>query len=300
MTRVRVVRTVLPVLGAAVVMGAWALPTGAQVQAPPSDAPAGSPPDRRVIDDNPCIGRRAAELRCPDLVMRRPYGLYTDRLTKAGHTVLRAGNVIDSIGAGPAELRGRRVSSRYMDARQRIHRRGGGILSIDTGAQLEFKFAHQQRYWWKFHDAAHFELWRLDSRGRRTVLVRTGPKVAYCLRDLSRTRPKLRHSPRRAVYPACSTETRARTATVGTSPGWADIYPPAYPEQWIDVTGLHGCFAYVHIADPENGIYESDEDNNEAQTIVHLPFRAGDARRGCVGKDRGRGFDARRDYAGPG
>ena len=30
--------------------------------------------------------------------MRRPYGLYTDRLTKAGHTVLRAGNVIDSVG----------------------------------------------------------------------------------------------------------------------------------------------------------------------------------------------------------
>jgi hypothetical protein len=208
--------------------------------------------------------------------------------------------VIDSVGRGPAELRGLRVSSRYMEAHQRIHQRRGGILSIDTGAQLEFKFAHQQRYWWKFHDAARFELWRLDSRGRRTVLVRTGPKVAYCLRDLSRTRPKLSHSPRRAVYPACSTNSSARSATVGTSPGWADIYPPAYPEQWIDVTGLQGCFAYVHIADPENGIYESDEDNNEAQTIVRLPFRAGDVRRGCVGNDRGRGFDARRDYAGPG
>ena len=43
------------------------------------------------------------------------------------------------------------------------------------------------------------------------------------------------------------------------------------------MTGLHGCFAYVHTADPENGIYESDEDNNEAQVIVRLPFRAGRA-----------------------
>jgi hypothetical protein len=84
--------------------------------------------------------------------------------------------------------------------------------------------------------------------------------------------------------------------TLGTSIGWADIYPPAYPEQWIDVTGLRGCFAYVHIADPENGIYESDEDNNEAQVIVRLPFRAGERRRGCRGRDRGRSFDPNRRY----
>jgi Lysyl oxidase len=298
MGRVRVVRTALPVVAAAVVLGAGALPAGGQVTAPP-EPPPGSPPDREPVDENPCIGPQAAQLRCPDFVMRRPYGLYTDRLTKAGSTVLRAGNVIDSIGAGPAELRGRRVSRRFMDARQRIHRRDGGIRSIDTNARLEFKFAHQQRYWWKFHDAARFELWRVDSRGRRTVKVRTGPKVAYCLRDLTRTRPTVRRSPRRRVYPACSTNPRAQSVIVGTSPGWADIYPPAYPEQWIDVTGLRGCFAYVHIADPENGIYESNEDNNEAQAIVRLPFRADRRRSGCSGEDRGRGFDPRGDYYSP-
>ena len=202
--------------------------------------------------------------------MRRPYGLYTDRLTKAGSTVLRAGNVIDSVGAGPVELRGERATLRTMQAYQRIHTRAGGIVSVDTDARLQFKFAHQQRYWWKFYDAARFELWRVDSSGRRTVRVRTGPKVAYCLRDLTRTRPRLPRSPRRPVYPACSTNPKKESVTLGTSPGWADIYPPAYPEQWIDVTGLRGCFAYVHIADPENGIYESNEDNNEAQTIVRL------------------------------
>jgi hypothetical protein len=56
------------------------------------------------------------------------------------------------------------------------------------------------------------------------------------------------------------------------------------------VTGLRGCFAYVHIADPENGIYESNEDNNEAQVIVRLPFERGRARRGCEGRDRGRRY----------
>ena len=261
----------------------------AQVEVPP-----GSPPDRKAVDENPCIGPDAARLRCPDLVMRRPYGLYTDTLTKAGATVLRAGNVIDSVGRGPAELFGTRSGGRFMDAVQRIYRAGGGRLSVDTGARLEFKFAHQQRYWWKFHEAARFELWRVDGDGRRTVRVRTGPKVAYCLRDLTRTRGKLRRSPRGRVYPACSTSRRARHVTLGTSIGWADIYPPAYPEQWIDVTGLRGCFAYVHIADPENGIYESDEDNNEAQTIVRLPFGSERRKGDCRGRDVGRSFDPRR------
>ncbi len=183
-----------------------------------------------------------------------------------------------------------------MQAYQRIHTRSGGLLSIDTNALLEFKFAHQQRYWWKFHDAARFELWSVDSFGRRIERVRTGPKVAYCLRDLTRTRPYLLHSPRRAVYPACSKKKTAASVRLGTSPGWADIYPPAYPEQWIDVTGLRGCFAYVHIADPENGIYESNEDNNEAQVIVRLPFREKHRREGCTGDDVGRGFDPRDDY----
>jgi Lysyl oxidase len=247
-------------------------------------------------EPNPCVGPEARLLRCPDLVMRRPYGLYADTLTRARHVLLRAGNVIDSIGIGPAELHGVRTSRRYMRAYQRIYARNGGRIDVNTGAQLEFKFAHQHRYWWKFEDAARFELWRVDSGGRRTRRVRTGPKIAYCLRDLTQTRPGLRASPGRRIYPACSTDPDRRRARVGTSPGWADVYPPAYPEQWIDVTGLRGCFAYVHRADPKNGIYESNEDNNLAQAIVRLPFRDGNRRGGCPGRDRGRGFDPNRYY----
>ena len=59
-------------------------------------------------DPNPCFAPVAANLRCPDLVMRRPYGLRVDRQTRRGRSLLRAGNSIDSLGAGPAELRGRR------------------------------------------------------------------------------------------------------------------------------------------------------------------------------------------------
>ena len=59
-----------------------------------------------ATDPNPCLEPIAANLLCPDLVMRRPFGLYAQR--RGRRTVLRAGNSIDSVGDGPAELRGRR------------------------------------------------------------------------------------------------------------------------------------------------------------------------------------------------
>jgi hypothetical protein len=247
--------------------------------------------------NNPCLGPQAASLRCPDLVMRRPFGLYVDVTTHPRRVLLRAGNSLDNIGAGPAELFGRRTSRWFMRAHQRIYKRGGGRIGVGTGARLQFKLAHEHRYWWKFLHAAEFQLWRLDRQGTPTRLVQRGPKVAYCLRDLSRTRPGRRGSPRRLVYPACSTNPLARTDTLGTSVGWSDIYPASYPEQWIDVTGLRGCFAYRQIADPRNGLWESNEHNNSAQVVVRLPLRPGHSwRGGCRGSDVGAGPP----YARPG
>ena len=76
--------------------------------------------------------------------------------------------------------------------------------------------------------------------------------------------------------------------TLGTSVGWSDVYPSTYHEQWINVNGRRGCFAYVHVADPKNGIYESNEDNNEGETIVRLPWR-GSGLRGCPDGEPHRG-----------
>jgi Lysyl oxidase len=220
--------------------------------------------------------------------MDRPWGMYMDRST--GRSLLRAGNAIESIGKGPVELHGVRSSRVFMRARQRIYLRRGGYITLRTGARLRFKFAHLSRFWWKFFHAASFELWRVDHQGNRIDRVRAGPKVSYCLRDLAHTRPWLARTPGAAHYPACSNDSGLQRDTLGTSVGWADVYPPSYPEQWIDVTGLRGCFAYVHTADPKNGVYEADEHNNRSQVIVRLPFNSSDRRGGCPGRDRGRPY----------
>jgi hypothetical protein len=58
---------------------------------------------------------------------------------------------------------------------------------------------------------------------------------------------------------------------LGTSVGWSDVYPYEYPQQWIDVTGLRGRFAYVHVADPNSLLIERNDRNNLSETYVALP-----------------------------
>ena len=141
--------------------------------------------------------------------------------------------------------------------------------------------------YWKFRDAARFELWRLDpATGRRLELVRSSPKLYYCYRDLRRVarltdgRP-YPGSPRSRQFGACSTTRGIDRVTLGTSVGWADIYPWRYPQNWIDVTGRRGCFAYVHIADPRDHFRELDETNNASSVTIRLPWR-GPSATGCA------------------
>jgi hypothetical protein len=234
------------------------------------------PPQRASAADepNPCTIQTG--LRCPDIQMGVPAHLYLDRYE--GRTVLRAENNLKSRGKGPVMLRGTRTGARTMSARQHIYRFDGSRLIARTGAQLYFKHIPGQGHYWKWADAARFELWSVDDAGHRKDLVRTGPKVVYCLRDLKRT-SAVPGSPRSRVFPACNKDSRKRHVTLGTSVGWSDVYPSQYYQQWIDVTGLRGCFAYVHRADPKNGVWETNEGNNDAQRIVRLPWRG--SARGC-------------------
>jgi hypothetical protein len=219
--------------------------------------------------ENPCLGPDAAELLCPNLRMRPPSNLFVSR-TRSGRRLLHGTNSIDSRGEGPAELRGKRNGRHYMVADQRIHLRGGGRRTVKTPAFLGFKHIPGQGGYWKFKDAALFEIWTLDSQNRPVEKVRSGPKLYYCLRDLVRT-SSMSRSPRRRVYPGCNQNRRINAVTLGTSVGWSDVYPSSYHEQYIDVSGLRGRYGFVHVADPKNGIWENDEDDNAGMTIVSLP-----------------------------
>jgi hypothetical protein len=225
---------------------------------------------------NPCASPTAKALRCPNLRIGPPEEIYVQH--SGGRTLLRATSDVRSRGLGPVELHGKRDGWRRMSVRQRIYRKDGGHIDVPTQASLRFTNvgAYFGGGYWKVHQLAHFELWKVDGHRRLLRRVRSGPKLNYCLRDLERTRPGKR-SPQVRHYPACNQNPYEDRVTLGTSVGWSDIYPAGYDKQWIPAGGLRGCFAFVMKVDPNSLIYESDEQDNTSMRLVHLPYRGSGA-----------------------
>ena len=186
--------------------------------------------------------------------------------------LLRATSDVRSRGRGPMELRGRRNGWRTMrptsgstgSAAATSRPRRATLRFTDVGADFGGSY-------WKVHQLARFELRRVAPTGTLGAGVRTGPKLNYCLRDLERTRPG-RRSPRIAHYP------RLQPGPV-PQPGHArhlgrlvGHLPADYDQQWIDVTGLRGCFAFVMTVDPSDLLFESNERDNTSRRLVRLPF----------------------------
>ncbi|HSS32933.1 MAG TPA: hypothetical protein VLL27_06585 [Solirubrobacterales bacterium] len=222
--------------------------------------------------ENPCLGKERHELRCPNLRIGPPTELYT-QYGGNGRVLLRATSDVRSRGLGPMELHGSRNGWRTMRVNQRIYRKNGGHIDVRTDATL--RFTNVGAYWggsyWKVHELARFELRQVEADGSLGPVVRVGPKLNYCLRDLERTRPEAR-SPSSRHYPGCNQNPYRNRVTLGTSVGWSDIYPAPYDKQYIQVGGLRGCFAFEMIVDPEHLLYESNENDNTSRRLLRLPF----------------------------
>jgi hypothetical protein len=256
------VRARSTLLGAALLLAAFAIPPAALAPAAPGADSA----------ENPCLGKERQLLRCPNLRIGPPTELYT-QYAGGGRVLLRATSDVRSRGLGPMELHGRRNGWRTMRVNQRIYRKDGGHIDLRTDATL--RFTTVGAYWggsyWKVHELARFELRRVEPDGSLGPVVRVGPKLNYCLRDLELTRPGAR-SPSSRHYPGCNQNPYRNRVTLGTSVGWSDIYPAPYDKQWIQVGGLRGCFAFEMIVDPQHLLYESNEDDNSSRRLLRLPF----------------------------
>ncbi|WCB92564.1 hypothetical protein DSM104299_01260 [Baekduia alba] len=231
----------------------------------------GEPP----ADTNPCDDP-ILTLECPNLRMAPPSDLHVRKVGKVVR--LLATNRIVNVGAGPLELRTphrgnpRTTSYRFASATQVVRSRSGAPVFFPLAGWIYWKAIPGQGHYWKFWRAARFELWTLDPDGARAKLQRTGPKLSYCFRDLKRVRTFAR-SPKHRAYPACSQSFGRKELRLGVSPGWADIYPSTYDDNWISVTGLRGCFAFVHRADPLGDLVEEREDDNIGERVIQLPPR---------------------------
>lgn len=221
---------------------------------------------------NPCEGPEAQQLLCPNLRIGPPSDLYVDYY--GGKVRLHATSDVRSRGKGPMELRGHRDGPRSMRTVQRIYKAGGGFINVRTEATLHFTDVgyYFGGSYWKVHQLARFELRRATPGGAaHGPVVRTSPKLNYCLRDLERTRPGKR-SPAAPHYPGCNQDRSIKRDVLGTSVGWSDIYPADYDKQWIDVTDLRGCFVFSMTVDPKHHLFESNENDNESHRLLRLPY----------------------------
>jgi Lysyl oxidase len=220
---------------------------------------------------NPCEGPRTQRLLCPDLRIGPPSEMYVS--SYGGRVLLHATSDVRSRGRGPIEVHGKRNGPKSMKVTQRIYKVGGGHITVRTGASLHFTDvgSYFGGSYWKVHQLASFELRPVLGDGSLGEVVRTSPKLNYCLRDLERTRPGKR-SPSHAFYPSCNQDPRIKRDTLGTSVGWSDIYPADYDKQYINVSGLRGCFAFTMTVDPKHHLFESNEHDNSSHRRIALPY----------------------------
>jgi len=234
-------------------------------------AAATAPGQAAAKSEDPCQGPEAHRLLCPNLRIGPPSEIYAQ--LAGGRVLLRATSDVRSRGRGPIELRGTRNGFKSMRVNQRIYRAGGGHIDVRTDASLHFTDVGYRfgGSYWKVHGLARFELRRAKPDGTLGRVVRVGPKLNYCLRDLERTRPG-RRSPATFHYPGCNQNPYQSHDVLGTSVGWSDIYPADYDKQFVNATGLHGCFAFVMTVDPAELLFESNEHDNTSRRLLRLPF----------------------------
>lgn len=115
---------------------------------------------------------------------------------------------------------------------------------------------------WHFEQFASYEL-RLPDTGE---VVASTSKVGFCLVDYFPFAPTLPGHPSDDYYGTCSAD-----ATEGISVGWADTYLSNVPGQAIDISQLSdGDYCLAVTGDPADIVRETNESNNEAQTLITL------------------------------
>ncbi|MGH2709658.1 MAG: lysyl oxidase family protein [Actinomycetota bacterium] len=135
---------------------------------------------------------------------------------------------------------------------------------------------HEAHTHYHFEDYALYELRRFRANGEPDMspggLAAPGFKASFCLIDYDQDRPpdspiyELPHP----LYLTCTGS--FGVGVQGISPGWKDTYDSSLPGQQIPIAGVPRGqdYALVITADPENQLWETNEEDNVAWSKVRL------------------------------
>jgi hypothetical protein len=121
---------------------------------------------------------------------------------------------------------------------------------------------------WHVHMGASYWLTRPDS----TDILRRYEKVGFCFFDQAPLTRQPSTAPAHPRFPKTGCNNRdALEFTMGLSPGWADPYPWALPDQRLLLTGLRdGVYRLWATADPGGWFKETVETNNDTWVDLRL------------------------------
>ena len=212
-------------------------PAGSR-RCPQGRARPGREPLRRARGEGSCSARTCGSRRRSEIYVR-----HVRRPRAAARDQRRAA----AAASGPMELRGRRNGWRSMQrqpadlqgGRRPHHRPHRGDAALHLRRHL------LRRLLLEGPPARPASSSAGSAPTERLGAGRPHQPEAQLLPARPRADPRRAPLARRAgIYPGCNQDPYIDRVTLGTSVGWSDIYPAAYHQQWIDVGGLRGCFAY--------------------------------------------------------
>jgi len=159
-----------------------------------------------------------------------------------------------------ADSRGRwRISQRFDEAD------GSTSEAVTNGDVVWGGHGHDH---WHVHLGASYWLTRPDS----SEVLRSYDKVGFCFFDQRPLVTQPSTAPTHPQFPksACNGHD-ALEFTMGLSPGWADPYPWALPDQRLLLTGLDdGVYRLWAAADPGRWFKETNETNNTTWVDIRV------------------------------
>jgi len=172
--------------------------------------------------------------KLPDLRMAPLFNLYVST-TPNGKKRLRYGTLVQNVGDGAFEVRGRnRVGDEMTRIRQLIYRSDGSTRTV-LKPNAEMYYAGDGHDHWHVEEVVISKLTPMPGTGGTR---RQGKKLNFCLVDSSKMNSDV--PPNQAPSPhyfGCGNEF-SQSVTMGISVGWGDIYGPELAYQAVDVNGL--------------------------------------------------------------
>jgi hypothetical protein len=229
---------------------------GAGLTGRASSSPAGSP-----LPGEPYL---------PDLRTVKPSGFHLAE-SSSGDRLLLLSNTIWNAGDGPLEMRPEHDEvAGVTHAFQLLYTEDAtGALELlpDEHEAGEFAF-HPSHNHWHFQDLARYSLVEMTADGGLGATVGISDKISFCMFDQRQIDPDLENASDDPAYSgfACDQNTN-----VGYSVSWGDEYAYNFADQDIVINDVPpGDYWVKSVADPENLLLETNDNNNGAKTAVRL------------------------------